>query len=391
MGLATKLIAEARTLGRDQYAEFVRECLSQKKFSPDQFHVREAAEAAFGAGWERRLRAVSANREWVTEAATGATDVTAFRDVIQGLTVAQIETGYEEATSIIGEMYDTWETPGSPTGVKDIFEPFSAIDNPKPIPPMTEYPRTGFQGLKVTAPEPIKHGQIGVLSLETVKENDSKGFLKSMIDVGRNVGDYVNDLRIRVVTGLTNNYVQNGTSYNTYLGSGAWVNQLDDWNIANGPVEFDRSNRLFEQLTHPVTGRSIKVTATGVLAVAAQHFQIRSIVRATEIRTTSGNVTTIGANPLDDLTPIKDPEVRRIYLNEAGLTSTQVDTHVWYGDFKRAFMERVVEPFMVVEAGEADLQPYSFFQDIVYACKARYWAVPFVRNPRYVQRLRKLS
>jgi hypothetical protein len=394
MGLATKLIEQARQLGRRQYGEFVRECREQRRFTPEQFHVREAAEAAFGPTWDTTLRRVSANREWTREANTAATDVTAFRDVIAGLTVHEMETGYEAVTSVIGDLIGTYPTPDKPTGTFDIYETFSAVDNPKPIAPATEYPRTSFRGLRVTAPEPLKHGLVGALTLETVKENDSKGFLDAQREVGRQVGDYVNDLRIRVITGINNagGYVQNGSTFNTYLGSGAWANQLDDFNIANGPAELDRANQLFERMVHPVTGRSIRVRPTAILAVSSQAFQLRSIVRATEIRTTAGSVQTVGANPLAGMPePVTDPEVRRLFLAEGGLTAAQVDTHLWYGDFKNAFWEREVEPFGVYEAGEADLGSVGFLADIVYACKARYWAVPFARNPRYVLRLRKLS
>lgn len=389
MGVAKKLVEVARTMEGGQFGEFVKECRQLKKFTKEQFHLKELAQAAFGESWEAPMRRVSSQRAWVKEAATGSTDVSAFRDVIASMTIAEVETGYEEATSIIGDLFDTWETPDAPTGTKDIFERFSATGQVKSVAPGTEYGRSNFQGLKVTAPEPVKHGLIGVLTLEAVKENDSKGFLKDSLDVGRQVGDYVNDLRIRVLTGLTNNYVQNGTAYNTYLGSGAWINQLDDWDISTGPVAFDRANRLFSQLVHPITGRSIRVTPTAVLAMPAQHFQIRSIAKATEVRVTSGSTTTVGANPLDDINPIKDQEVRRLFLAESGLTATQVDTHVWYGDFKRAFWERVVEPFNVFET--ADETDIAFFQDVVYAVKGRYWGVPFARNPRYVQRLRKNS
>lgn len=390
MGLATKLIEMARQLRREQYGEFARECREQKRFTPDQFHIREAAEAAFGTGWDRRLMVVSARREWVQESSTGATDVTAFRDVIGAMATAEMTQGYEAVTSTIGQLFDTKPTPDQTTGTKDFYHKFSATDDARPIPAGTEYPRTGFDKLKVTAPEPIKHGLVAVLTLETVKENDNKGFLEAQNEVGRQTGDYVNDLRIRVLTGLTNNYVQNGTSYNTYLTSGSWVNRLDDFTIANGPAEFDRANRLFEQLTHPVTGRSIRVKPTGILAMSAQAFQIRSVVNATEIRTTSGSVTTVGSNPLAGMPePVTDPEVRRLYLAESGLTSTVVDTHLWYGDFRRAFAEREVEPFGTYEAGESDLGSVGYLNDIVYAAKSRYWAVPFVWDPRYVQMLRK--
>jgi hypothetical protein len=393
MGLATKLIEQARTLGRRQYEEFVKECREQKVFTPEQFHIREAAEAAFGQAWYTRLKRVSAGREWVREANTGATDVTAFRDVISAMTTAEMVDGYEAATSAIADLFDTMPTPDQTTGTKDYFHPYSATDTARAIPAGTEYPRAGFEKFKVTAPEPAKYGLVAALTLEAVKENDTKGFLQTSTEVAREVGDFANDLRIRVITGLTNNYVQNGTSYNTYIASGGgWVNKVDDFNVANGPAEFDRANRLFEQMVHPITGRSIRVKPTGILAMSAQAFQIRSVVNATEIRTTSGSVQTVGANPLAGMpTPVTDPEVRRLYLAESGLTAAQVDTHLWYGDFQRAFKEREVEPFGVYEAGEADLGSVGFMSDIVYAVKARYWAAPFVYDPRYVQMLRKLS
>lgn len=391
MGVAKVLVEKARELEPGQFRSFVRECLSQKKFNaePDgdgpRFHVREAAEQAFGRDtWARGLREISARRSWVAEASTGATDASAFVTAIAAMSHASMEDGYKERTSELLSLPGKFETPDQPEGTKDIIHKYSATGAVQAVAPGTEYPRTGFATLKITAPEPTKFGLIAALTIEAVKSNDTRGFLKDNLDVGRAVGQHELEAFIRVLTGIKSSYTRNGTLYSTYLTSGSWVNSITDFNIDNGPAEFDRMDQLFDQMVHPVTGKSITVNPTGVIAVGKCYFRTKTTVNASQIRTqsaTSGvNTTTVGPNPLEGFTDVKrDPNIRRMLVAEGGLSATQADTQLFYGDFKEAILKREVEPFTVEEtANDTDI---AFFADIVHAVKGRWWGSYFVHDP----------
>lgn len=391
MGAGAKLVQYRKQMSRDaDFGEFVRECRENKKLDLNDIQIGEVAKEAFGDGFGTRLEQFSRRQEWVREG-TEATDASVFRDVINTMAVASMEEGYTQKTSNVLSMFGNYPTPNQPEGEHTIHFKWSATGDVKAVAPATEYPRAGFSGYKITVPEPTKYGLVACLTIEAVKSNQTRQFLKENADVGRAVGTHQLKAALRVVTGVTNPYKRNGTTYNTYLTSGAWINGVDDFDITKGPAEFDRLNQVFDRMVHPVTGEPIDVEPSSILAVGAQEFQLRSIMKATEIRVTNGSTLTVGANPLSDqnMRIERDTFLRKMLIDELGLSAVQADSTFFYGDFQEAFKLREIEPFRVFETN--DQTDIAFFQDVVYAVKGRWWGSYFVNDPMRVLRVRKMA
>jgi hypothetical protein len=382
----------------------VREMRAKEKFNPrsnrasDGLHLTELARACFGPAWESRLQRVSARSEWVGEASAEAVDLSVFREITGAVLVEQVEMGYAQAASVANQLVGTWQSSQNPLDEATIPEMASTPDGPLDVAPGAEYPRAGFSSVWYKAPRPSKFGLIAALTLELVKANQKTEFLDAGAEVGRTVGTEEAERKIRVVIGVTNNYNRLGAVTNTYLTSGAYANSLTDFVIANGPKEFDRLLQLAAVQMHPVTGKSIQFTPTAVLTVPGNAFQTRHNLRISEYRQTDGaNVTAISqGNPLGmDFPVLQDPAVQRIAAlasggetNGLGLTAAKAKTLTVVADFQRAFKWREEEPFSVFETGDLsnDFWPPSFFQDVVYAVKARSWGAAFVREPRFAYR-----
>ena len=65
-------------------------------------------------------------------------------------------------------MFGTFELPNQISGEHTIHMKRTASDAVTAVAPAMEYPRGAFLGYKVAIPEPVKYGQIAVLTLEAV-------------------------------------------------------------------------------------------------------------------------------------------------------------------------------------------------------------------------------
>lgn len=385
--------------------QIVREMRAAKKFDPksdrpqDGLHLTEFARACFGLAWESKLRRFGERQGWVGEASSEAVDASTFRDVWGAVAVEQVEMGYAQAATVANQLVGVWQSSQNELDEATIPEMASTADRALDVAQGTEYPRAGFTGVAYKAPRPSKFGLIAALTLETVKLNQKTEVLDAYSEVGRIVGTEEAERKIRVVIGVTNNYTRNGVTTNTFLTSGAYTNSLTDFVITNGPKEYDRLLQLAAVQTHPITGKNIQFNPTAILTVPGNAFQARHIANTTEYReVASGNVVTAisQGNPLGMNFPIMvDPAVQRIAATSAsaeepglGLTAAKAKTLTVIADFARAFKWRQVEPFNVFETGDLtnDYWPPSFFQDVVWAAKARSWGAGFVREPRLAYR-----
>ena len=386
------LVESARKLGPthgpDVGRSLVREAIAAEKFDPYKLNLTQLAAGCFGAAWEGRMRQVSARAEWAAEA-TEANDLSTFRALI-GANIAQVqEDAYRGVTTVADQLVGRWESEGDdPLNELTIPYPAVATDPSRDVAPGTDYPRTGFSPYYVTAPRPDKHGLIAVLTMELVRANRTRMWLDASAEVARKVGIEEVKRKLRLVLGITNNYSRNGTAYSTYLTSGARVNQLDDLDFTAGPAELDRMEQLFNGMVHPITGEPIDVMPTTIFSVRGNRFRIKKALETTEIRQTdaNGDVVSVSGNPLDFAGDIlTDPRAKQLLIDEGGLSAAEASTWTAMGDFPAAFKWREVEPFHTFEVGPNDeAWPPHFFQDIVYATKARFWGVGYVADPYLV-------
>lgn len=382
-GLAKELIAEGVKAGKFRRSQINLLDLAQQTFGP-----------SFGLGLERYARQRSQVVESLTaEAFDPAIDSTAFATVTSAMFETEMEDAYNYATSIVESITGEFPTPDK-LGELDILDHATGVEDARTVGEAEPYPQMGVSGVKITIPKPEKIGLSTTVTLEALTDGRTAERLDAAAEVGRKVGREWAHRCLKVVFGITNTFKRNGTTYNTYLTSGSWINALDDFSQSNGPDEFDRLEQLFDGMTNPISGEQIDVGPVRQIVVPRSNlYRTRKTLNAQELRYPgSGAVPeVVTSNPISGLPePIADPLIRKLLI-AAGDTGTVADTYVIYGDTTRAFYRRIVRPFEVLERDGDLASEIGFRQDIVYAAKARIWGVPFVRRPQVVTRGRKTS
>lgn len=380
----------------------IRKLEAEKKFDARRdLDFRAVSRKLFGGehAAENRLRRIAATRsEWVGEA-TEAVDLTAFRDILGTVTVDAVEEGAAEVNSPADELVETVDAGSDPNNERLVPYKAAATDPSRDVAPGTEYPKTGFASYKVRAPVPNKHGLVAQLTLETYKANDRKQFLDSLKEVGRVVELERVRRKLRLPLGITNNWTLvsaagGATTANTYATTAGRANWVVDLNLANGPKEIDRLQQKFGAMTHPLTGEPIDVGGGRVFTVRNNLYTVTNAANVREIRTTTSGVEYVTGNPVSVDGPIlSDVRAYTLLTTEAGvegtaLSAAEASTVVVMGNFKRAFKWREVEDLVTFEAGPGDMNesdaqswPPAFYQDIVYAVKARWWGAGYVHDP----------
>jgi hypothetical protein len=365
--------------------EIVRGAIAKKKLTPYDLNLRELAELSLGRHtFEARLREWGQRSGWVSES-TEAVDLSIFRGVIQGNVGAVMDRAYEDAASVVDQLIGNAPDDAGMDPMQTRKDPIAGVatDPPRDVAPATDYPRTGFSPYYVEAPIPDKVGLIAVLPLEFVKANATRRYIDAAAEVARKVGIEERKRKLRVVLGITNNYKRNGTSYNTYLTSGDRVNSVVNLDLTAGPAELDRIAQLFDAMTNPFTGEPMDVEPKVILTTRGNQFTLRTMLGADEIRVTNADGEVVAANPFDFGGQIlTDRYVYNMLVAERGLSAAEAASWMLIGDPQRAFKWREVEPFHTYEVGPNDEDwPPHFFQDIVYAAKARFWGAGYVADP----------
>jgi hypothetical protein len=143
-----------------------------------------------------------------------------------------------------------------------------------------------------------------------------------------------------VVLGLTNTYSYRGTTYNTYLTSGNWINShsnaLVDW------TDLDAALQLFSAMTDQETGERVLVTPSTLLVMPYKQLTAGYILNATEIETRSNSSTEVrrGRNPLAGQYQVLSSPIAYQRLTDAdggNLAASAAREYWFFGDFGRAF------------------------------------------------------
>lgn len=369
-------------------AELVREAIAEGKYDPERhLNLRELAEATLGRHtFEARLREYGQRAGWVSESAsTEGVDLSIFRGVIQGNVAAVTELVYEDSASVVDQLVGDAPDDAGMDPLQTRKNPVDGVagDPPRDVAPATDYPRTGFSPHYTEAPVADKVGLIALLPLEFVKANSVRRYINAVKEVARKVMVEMRKRKLRLVTGVTNNYKRNGTSYNTYLTSGDRVNRITNFVIANGPAEIDRLMQLFDGMTNPFTGEPMETDPTAIVTTRGNRFRLKEMLLADTLRETAGTTEVEADSPLDFTGEVLwDRYVYNLLVNERGLSAAVAATWMAMGDFQKAFKWREIEPFKTVEVGPNDPSwPPHFFQDIVYGTKSGFWGVGYVDDP----------
>jgi len=200
---------------------------------------------------------------------------------------------------------------------------------------------------------------------------------------------------IDILIGQVNNYIRNGTATNTYLTSGAYVNDqsslpLTDWR------DIETAELLFDDLTDPTTGEPIEILGSDAVmfTMPYKRHTARHILNATEVSVNEALVRAAavkehvrkGANPVSGA--FRHVSTKLLFARvKAGPQTTASKAREWWfiGNPRKAFAWYENWPLSVAQQGPDSNA--SFEKDVPFRFKARYRGVAAVREPRYMVRL----
>lgn len=327
----------------------------------------------------------------VSEATEGMVS-TNFQDITGALILQATLEQYQQPAFIRDQLF-TFEQTNDPStreiGLADINAKVLVV------PEGTEYPEVKYGEDYVDFTKPKKRGaKIGV-SREMIFYDKTGDVVKKAQQVGKIMGEDIEDRCLSLIAGLTNNFSRNGVARNTYVSSTdnandprinkLLANKLIDW------TSLDTVQQAYIAMRDDRTpGQPIAVDFNTILVSASKRWNVNRILTASEVRTAGTNTgsqptpttTTVGANPVAGRFNVLSSPRLDYLLMLAGQSATDAKEFWWAGDFKRAFVYRQFFPFNVRAAAPNDTD--DFERDIVLKYRADEMGEAGVRAPWYV-------
>lgn len=233
-----------------------------------------------------------------------------------------------------------------------------------------------------------KRGFIAAITKEMILKDNTGLLLKTAANGGKWLGinKDIRCLQLATGTGVAaNNYNRNGIYTNTYLGSGAYINQANVSLVNWKSVE--TLELLFASMTDPNTGAPIIVEAKQLLVPLSLLRTSEFIRHATSIglvdnTVAAGTVRQYGENPLNK--GFWGTAGYQIISNSFVSNVTGSLTAWFLGDFKRALM--YAEAWGIEEEQAAPQSPEAWHRDIAAAFKVSEMGNGQVMEPRCAAR-----
>lgn len=365
--------------GGEKTISHLSEALQQRQLAPEDFSLRDLAEALIPDGhhWVRSLDPRSSAGVQLLE--SEAVDATAFLNITGQLIYSKIMDAFRQEAFVASRLVATIPTRLNGEKIPGVARVADGVDE---IAPGMPYPSLGFGEDYIETPATAKRGFIVPVTREAIFFDRTHLVLSRAAEVGEILGLNKEKRLLDVIVGATNNYKWKGTAYNTYQSTSPWANvktgnELVDW------TDVDAAEQLFADMLDPNTGEPVLVKANTVLVMPAYRHAAHRVFNAQEITYTgaSANTATTAANPLGNYRVF---ESRLAYRRIVASGTTAADAKKWWfiGDFHKAFAYMENWPITVTQSplgSEAD-----FNNDIVVRFKASERGAAAVLNPRYV-------
>jgi hypothetical protein len=367
--------------GSSRTVKHLSEALREKHLRPEDFSLRDLAEALVpdGREWVRLLDPRAGGSVVLREASGDGVDVTAFQNITGQLIYSKILEAYNQEAFIASRLVDTVPTRLDGEKIPGIAR---VEDNIDVVGPGMPFPHLGFGEDYIETPSTAKRGFIVPVTKEAIFFDRTHLVLSRAAEVGEVLGLNKEKRILDVVIGATNNYKSNGTEQDTYQTVSPWINELATNELVDW-TDVDAAEQLFADMLDPNTGEPILVRPASVLVTPAYRHAAHRVFKAAEIAfTASGAETqTTAPNPLASYSVF---DSRLMYRRIIAAGETAADAKKWWfiGDFRRAFAYMENWPITVTQSptgSEAD-----FAQDIVVRYKASERGAAAVMNPRYV-------
>lgn len=366
--------------GAEQTVTHLSEALREGHLQPEDFSIRDLAEALVPDGheWVRLLDPRIAGNVSVMESA-GGVDVTAFLNITGQVIYSKIMEAYDQEAFVVSKLVDTIATRLDGEKIPSISRVAETIDD---VAPGMPYPHLGFGEDYIETPSTTKRGFIVPVTKEAIFFDRTHLILSRAAEVGEVLGLNKEKRLIDLVIGATNNYKWKGTTYNTYQGSSPWINllasnELVDW------TNVDKAEQLFADMLDPNTGEPVLMKGTTVLVMPAYRHAAHRVFSAAELTFTAAGSTTatVAANPLSGYR-VYDSRLAYRRIIASGIAAATAKKYWFVGDFRKAFAYMENWPITVTQAplgSEAE-----FNNDVVLRFKASERGAAAVLNPRFV-------
>jgi hypothetical protein len=376
-----------------RFEQVLSEGVRDRKFDVSGVLLEDVARIAYGEGWRQRL----ADRVSLRESAHDAHVMESGQPVVSGLFSAAttqliystIRQHYEIEDFVFSREVPT--TQSTILGTETVPEVTPIGDASEAILENQEYPSVTFGQATYTLPASAKRGMKVEISEEALRFTGqlTASILKQAVAIGKFLGLRKEISLIDVIIGVVNNYIRNGTATNTYLTTGAYINNQTSLPLTDYR-DIDAAKQLLNAMRDPDNTLPFMQGARRHLIVMPENvYTAKRILNATEIRsgdiTTGAGVQMASANPLlDENLKLLSSELlydRVIAGAEAEAAKAQAG---WFYGSLEAFGWKELMPLQVfARSGESDAE---FERDIVLAYKARYHGVAYVNEPRLITR-----
>jgi hypothetical protein len=367
--------------GPERAVEHLRQALVQGHLRPEDFSLRELAEATVGPEFVRRMDPRQGGVKLLE--AGDAVDVTAFSNITGQVVYSRILEAYTQEAFVVSKLVSTIPTNLDGEKIPGIGR---IADSAAEVHPGMPYPSVGLSEDYIETPSTTKRGFIVPVTREAIFFDRTHLVLGRAAEVGEVLGLNKEKRLIDLVIGAANNYKWKGTSYNTFYAeadNGPWANvvtnELEDW------TDVDAAEQRFADILDPNTGEPVLIQANTVLVMPAYRQAAARIFHATDLEhgADTAKVRTAYANPYNRTYKFYDSRLAYRRIVASGLAEAAAARKWWFlGDFSRAFAYMENWPITVTQSpanSEAD-----FNQDIVVRFKASERGAAAVLNPRYV-------
>ncbi len=369
--------------GPEKTVRHLQEALEQGELKPEDFSIRELAEATLSA---ERVRQMDPRQggACLLEASDGV-DATAFSNITGQVVQAKILEAYTQDAFALSRLVDTIPTRLDGERIPGVGR---VSDDVAEVRPGMPYPNLGFAEDYIDTPQTTKRGFIVPITKEAVFFDRTHLILQRAAEVGEVLGLNKEKRLIDLLIGATNNFKWRGVAYNTYSTAGTGVAPDGDWCNAMTEelvdwTDVDAAEQLFADILDPNTGEPVLIQATTVLVMPAYRHAAHRVFNAAEVNYNSAgsSTTTVAANPLGNY---KVVESRLAYRRIMAAGQAAEDAKKWWfiGDFRKAFA--YMENWPITVTRSPNNREAEFNQDIVVRFKASERGAAAVINPRYV-------
>lgn len=364
--------------------------------SADSFSIHEMAVAYLGYDCVSRLME-STNDDFRVFEAGGAgaigpgsiPNVSAFLGSVQGLLDASLLEGYEQPEFVIDQLIPVLP---SKTKIKKLIGLGRIGDKSKRRNPGDPHEAAQFADRVVKTQETYNDALKMDVTYEAVFYDQTSEVLEQAQTIGRELALRKELDGFGLLAGVTNPYNYNDVSYNTYLTSGNWINdvqnELNDWTDVNVV------NAMFSRMTDQETSNRIAVNWDTLVCSPTKAMTAAYIQSATEVetRTASGNEIRRASRLGDTKKVVSSPYLDQVLTAAAadgGLALSQANADEYWWALKTtkgqsAFVRVENWPFRVQRARPDDYHARD--HKIVLSVFADQMHSFDVREPRYVIR-----